>query len=127
MTGFVDPADPAAVEAVLAKGLTALGVPALLDQLASVPDLDVQPARRGGIFRAPTPAAVGFGDRRLVIDDRSAVLEHWVGGVVLARDPVARAALPGALAALVCRAVAAGGAADEVSVLLTALRDAVSI
>ena len=127
MSDFVDPADPAAVEAVLAKGLEALGVASLLSQLAPIPDLDVQPAQRGGIFRAPAPAAVGFGDRRLVIDDRSAVLEHWVGGVVLARDPVARAALPGTLAALVSRAVAASGAADEVSVLLTALRDAVSI
>ena len=127
MSDFVDPTDPAAIEAVLAKALPALGVDALLVQLAGVPDLYVQPPRPGGFFKPPTPAIVAYGDRRLMLDPATSTLEHLVGGVVLARDPVTRAALPGALAALVCRSVVGSGAADDVSVLLTALRDAASI
>lgn len=127
MSDFVDPAEPAAVEAVLRDALTALGLDALLTQLSPVPDLYVQPARAGGFFRAAEPAMVAYGDRRLLLDPQGTTLEHLVGGVVLARDGISRTALPGALAALVCRSVAGSGAADEVSVLLTALRDAVSI
>lgn len=127
MSDFIDPADPAAVEAVLRDALGALGTDAVLTQLTSVPDLYVQPARGGSFFRAAEPAMVAYGDRRLLLGAQAVTLEHLVGGVVLARDPVTRVALPGALAALVTRSVAGSGAADEVSVLLTALRDAVAI
>lgn len=127
MSDFVDATDPAAVEAVLAKALPAIGLDAVLLQLAAVPDLYVEPARPGGFFRPRAPGIVGYGDRRLLLDPTAATLEHLVGGVVLARDPVSRTALPGALAALVCRSVADSGATDDVSVLLTALRDAVAI
>jgi hypothetical protein len=126
VSDFVDPADPSAVEAVLVKALQTIGVDALLTQLAEVPDLEVRPARAGGLLRAAVPAAVGFGDRRLVLAHQ-ALLEHAVGGVVLARDAVPGTAVAGTLAALVCRSVAASGAADDVSVLLTALRDAVAL
>jgi hypothetical protein len=124
---FVDPTDPAAVEAVLAKALQTIGVAALLTSLAEVPQIEVRPGRPGGLLRAPVPAAVGFGDRRLVLADKEATLEHSVGGVVLARDAVPRTAVAGTLAALVCRSVASSGAQDDVSVLLTALRDAVAL
>ena len=126
MSDFVDPGDPAAVEAVLAAALPRLGLGGVLTQLSGVPDLDVQAGRRSGFFRPPVPATVGHGDLRLVLDERSVTLEHLVAGVVLSRDPVGRAALPGTLAALVCRAVTDSGATDDVSVLLTALRDAVA-
>ena len=127
MSDFVDPTDPAAVEAVLAKALTAIGPEALLTQLSGVPDLEVRPARSGGLLRPPVPGTVGYGDRRLVLGSKSAVLEHQVGGVVLARDAVPRTSVAGTLAALVCRAVSESGAADDVSVLLTALRDAIAV
>jgi hypothetical protein len=127
VSDFVDPTDPAAVEAVVATALRAIGVDALLVQLSNVPDLYVQPARPGGFFTAASPAMVASGDRRLLLEPRAGTLEHLVGGVVLARDPVTPAALPGVLSALVCRAVAVSGANDDVSVLLTALRDAVEI
>ena len=127
MTDFVDATDPADVEAVLAKALASLGEAGVLEQLAAVPDLYVEQPRRGGFFRRPMPALVAYGDRRLVVANQGAVLEHLVGGVVLARDPITRVALPGTLASLVCRAVAGSGARDDVSVLLTALRDAVEI
>lgn len=127
MKDFVDATDPTAVEAVLAKALQTIGVDALLTQLAEVPDLEVQAARAGGLLRAAVPAAVAFGDRRLVLASREALLEHSVGGVVLSHDAVPRTAIAGTLAALVCRSVAASGTADDVSVLLTALRDAVAL
>ena len=127
MTGFVDPADPAAVEAVLRQALTVLGADALVTQLAEVPELQVQPRRPGRLLRPASPGVVEYGDRRLVLTDGGATLDHVVGGVVLARDPIGRAALPATLAALVCRSVTSSGAHDEVSVLLTALRDAVEI
>jgi hypothetical protein len=126
VSDFVDPSDPAAVEAVLRDALATIGADAVAAQLAAVPDLQVTRGRPSGLFRAATPAEVAYGDRRLALDDRGATLAHVVGGIVLATDPVSRVALPGTLAALVVRAVAASGAHDEVSVLLTALRDAVA-
>lgn len=128
MKDFVDPADPVAVEEVLGAALATLGVDALLTQLAAIPDLRVQPSRPGRLLRAPTPAVVSYSERRLTLDPQagSGTLGHVVGGVVLATDPVGRVAVPGALAALVVRSLASSGAADEVSVLLTALRDAVA-
>lgn len=126
MNDFVDAADPGAVEAVLRSAIAAIGVDAVLTQLTSVPDLQVLPGRPGGLFRAATPARVGYGDRRLSVDSRGASLDHIVGGIVLASDPVGRTALPGALSALVCRSLQMSGAYDDVSVLLTALRDAVA-
>jgi hypothetical protein len=126
VSDFVDPADPRAVEDVLAKALPAIGIDGVLAQLDAVVDLEVVPPRAGGLFASRRPGAVSYGDRRLVLDDRP-VLEHIVGGVVVARDAVTRGALPGMLAALVCRSVAESGAADQVSVLLTALRDATAI
>lgn len=127
MTDFVDPGDPVAVEAVLRAALVAIGTEAVAQQLSAVPDLQVQPGRRGGLLRSPTPTSVRSADRRLLLDASTGAgsLEHIVGGIVLATDPVGRAALPGALAALVTRSVTSSGARDDVSVLLTALRDAV--
>ena len=58
MSDFVDPADPAAVEAVLRDALAVLGPDALLTQLADVPDLQVRPGRPGGLLRSATPGQV---------------------------------------------------------------------
>ena len=127
MSGFVDATDRAQVEAVLAAAVTALGPAGALASLAGIPELEVVQARPGGLFRKPTPATVEYGDQRLSVDARGrASLHHVVGGIVLAQDSVARTALPATLAALVVRSVEASGATDEVSVLLTALRDAVA-
>lgn len=127
MTGFVDPTDPASVEAVLRDAISVIGVPAVLAQLAAVPDLVVRPGRAAGLLRAATPSTVEYADQLLSVGDRGAVLGHVVGGVTLASDPVSRVALPGVLAALVVRSLGTSGAADDVAVLLTALRDAVDV
>lgn len=122
---FIDATDPAAVEGVLRGALALLGADRLLEALASV--VPVQRGRDGGLFRAAEPDRVAVGDRVLWIDAaQRASLQHVVGGVVLATDPVQPAALPGVLAALVTRAVAQQGSADAASVLLTSLRDAVA-
>jgi hypothetical protein len=127
VNSFVDATDPAQVEAVLAAAVTALGPAGALASLAGIPELEVVPARPGGLFRAPTPATVEYGDQRLSVDARGrATLHHVVGGIVLSQDAVSRSALAGALAGLAVRAVADSGANEEVSVLLTALRDAVA-
>ena len=122
---FVDAADPAAVEAVLRDALGLLGADRVLEVLSSV--LPVQQGRAGGLFRSAEPDRVAVGDRVLWVDEHQrASLQHVVGGVVLATDPVQPAALPGVLAALVTRCVAEQGSSDAASVLLTSLRDAVS-
>jgi hypothetical protein len=127
VNGFVDASDAAQVEAVLAAAVTALGPAGALASLAGLPELEVVPARPGGLFRAPTPATVEYGDKRLSVDAKGRVtLHHVVGGIVLSQDSVSRTALPATLAALVVRSVEASGATDEVSVLLTSLRDAVA-
>ncbi|MGB8649901.1 MAG: DUF5073 family protein [Mycobacteriales bacterium] len=127
MTDFVDPTDPGAVERVLAAGLAGLGPEGLAQQLTKVPGLLVRPGRRAGLLRGSELAQVEVGDRRLQLGPRGqSSLEHVVGGVRLARDAVAPAALPGVLAALVVRAVEQSGARDQVSVLLTSLRDALA-
>ena len=125
MSDLLDPTDPAAVEAVLTRALLTLGRPGTLDQLALLPGLLVRPARAGGLFRRAEPAVVAAGDRALRWPaDGPAVLDHVVGAVVLASDAIAPRALPGVLAALVVRAVAAAGATDDACVTLTSLRDA---
>ena len=125
MSDLLDPTDPAAVEAVLTRALLTLGRPGTLDQLALVPGLLVRPARAGGLFRRAEPAVVAAGDRALRWPaDGPAVLDHVVGAVVLASAAIAPRTLPGVLAALVVRAVAAAGTTDEACVALTSLRDA---
>ncbi len=127
MSDLLDPTDPVAVEAVLARALQALGRPGTLDQLALLQGLTVRPARPGGLFRRAEPAVVAAGDRALQWPtDGPAVLDHVVGAVVLASDAVAPRDLPGILAALVVRAVTAAGTTDEACVALTSLRDALA-
>lgn len=122
---FVDATDPTAVEDVLRRALALLGADRVLETLATV--VPVRLGRDGGLFRSAEPDRVAVGDRVLWIDEHErASLQHVVGGVVLATDPVQPAALPGVLAALVTRAVSGQGSADAASVLLTSLRDAVS-
>ena len=127
MSDLLDPTDPTAVEAVLTRALQALGRPGTLDQLALLTGLSVQPARAGGLFRRAEPAVVAAGDRALRWPaDGPAVLDHVVGAVVLASDAIAPRALPGVLAALVVRAVAAAGTTEQACVALTSLRDALA-
>jgi hypothetical protein len=127
VTGFVDPTDAAAVEAVLRAALETVGVAGVIAQLSAVPDLVVVPGRSGGLFRSAAPSSIEYADQRLTLDDHRASLDHVVGGIVLASDPVSRVALPGVLAALVVRSLVTSGAHDDVAVLLTALRDAVDV
>lgn len=125
MTGFVDAGDPHAVEAVLREAVALLGVDRVLETLSTV--VPVRRGRDGGLFRSPEPDRVMVGDRVLNVDEAGrAALQHVVGGIVLATDPVAPHDLPGVLASLVSRSVAAQGSHDAASVVLTALRDAVS-
>lgn len=127
MSDFVAPHDPAAVEEVLSTALRVIGPDGVLAQLSAVPGLHVVRAKDGGLFRAAVPAQVAHGDRLVRWDPPGPVLIHVVGGICLATDALDPAGVPAALAALVTRAVASSGAADDVSVLLTALRDATAI
>ena len=127
MNGFVDARDPASVEAVLQQALPVVGLDGVILQLAGVPGLQVTPGRARAVFRPAVPASVSYGDRTLRVAPGSAQLVHVVGGIALAADPVTPSALPGVLAALVARAVDGYGGADQASVLLTALRDAVEV
>lgn len=127
MGGFVDPGSPAEVEQVLAGCLPALGLPGTLEQLGRIAGLGLRAGRPGGLFRAAEPVLVVVGDRALRVGaDGSALLDHVVGGIVLSSDRLVPSALPGVLAALVTRAVAASGDRDGAAVVLTSLRDAVS-
>lgn len=127
MTDFVNPRDPAAVAAVLQVALPAVGMTGLLQQLAAVPGLVVQLPQPGRLFRPAVPGVVAYGDRTARCEPSGRLhLEHVVGGVVLSREDVPPVRVAEVLAALVCRAVADTGAADDVSVQLTALRDAVA-
>ncbi len=127
MNDFVDARDPASVEAVLRQAIPVVGLAGVLTQLDGVPGLRVDPGRPRGRFRAAEPASAAYGDRTLQVTASAAELVHVVGGIRLAAEPLEPAAVPGVLAALVTRAVAGQASADEASVLLTALRDAVSI
>ncbi len=123
--GFVDPLDPPSVEQVLSSSLSGLGRERTLEHLSTVPGLGQRAGRPGGLFRGAEPALVWCGDRVLRFDEHDqGVLDHVVGGIVLASDPVPGPAVAGVLASLVVRSVQATGAADDVAVLLTSLRDA---
>ena len=127
MSGFVDATDPAAVEQVLTGAVEALGLPGLLEQLADVPGLRFTAARAGGLLRAATPAVLEVGDQVIAVRaDGSGELRHVVGGVVLSHDPISRHQLAGALAPLLVRAVSDSGGQDQLSVQLTAMRDAIT-
>lgn len=127
MTSFVDPRDPQAVEAVLRAALPVVGVAGVLQQLTAVPGLTVRLPERGRLLRGAVPGVAAYGDRALRLEESGrGQLEHVVGGVVLARDDVPPVRLAGVLAALVTRSLDDSGADDDVSVLLTSLRDAVA-
>lgn len=127
MSDFVDAADPDAVAEVLRRALPAVGLDGLLAQLGAVPGLAVRPGRSRGLLRAAVPARVSQGDRTLECGPDGVVLLHVVGGIVLARDAVAPAELPGVLGSLVSRAAADPASGEDASVRLTALRDAVEL
>ena len=127
MNAFVDARDPASVEAVVQQALPVVGLEGVIHQLAALPGLQVTAGRARGVFRPAVPASVTYGDRTLRVAPGAAELVHIVGGIALAADPVTPAALPAVLAALVARAVDGYGGADQASVLLTALRDAVEV
>jgi hypothetical protein len=127
VSGFVDAGDQAAVAAVLEAALPALGLSGVLQQLARVPGLVVRPPQPGRLLRSAVPGVVAYGDQTARVEASGRVrLEHVVAGVVLSRDDVPPVRVAGTLAGLVTRSVADTGAGDEVSVLLTALRDAVA-
>lgn len=127
MTSFVDPHDPAAVTAVLQTALTALGMAGLLQQLAAVPGLAVALPQPAKLFRPAVPGVVAYGDRTVRCEPSGRLqVEHVVGAVVLSREAVPPVRAGEVLAGLVRRAVEDTGRADDVSVQLTALRDAVA-
>lgn len=125
MRDFVDPTNPEAVEEVLASAVPGFGLAGVLEQLAAVPGLGIRPWRPGGLLRKPQPAALVVEDRRLTISPSGeAVLQHVVGGVVLASEQVRPRELPGVLAAMIARSVDSLASPDPLAVTLTSMRDA---
>ncbi|MGI8578338.1 MAG: hypothetical protein ACR2KG_10580 [Nocardioidaceae bacterium] len=121
--GYVDPLDPAQVAPVLRSAHRQLGLTGLLELLARVPGMTVEPERPGGALRRPLAASV-TGGQDVVRLTTPATREHVVGGIVLSRTDVPPAQLP-ALLALACRdAVLAEGEVMEASIALTSARDA---
>ena len=127
MSGFVDAGDPGAVEQVLRSAVAGIGMTGVLEQLQALPAIPLQPGRRGGLFREREPSVLKVDDRILrLYDNGAAELQHVVRGIVLATDAVSPAALPGILAAMVVRSITAPADVDQLSVVLTALRDALA-
>lgn len=121
--GFIDPLDPAQVTPVLRSARSQLGIDGLVELLARVPGLTVEPERAGGPLRRSVPASV-TGGQDVVRLTTPATREHVVGGIVLSRTPIPPAQLP-ALLALVCRdGVLSTGEIMEASLVLTSARDA---
>jgi len=123
-SGFVDPADPAAVAVVLRATVKRLGLSGLIELLTQVPGLRIEPGRPAGRLRRGEPAKVLGDDYRIVLST-PAVREHLVGGIVLSRQSVPAVELPGLLARVVQEAVAGSGV-SEASVALTSVRDALA-
>jgi hypothetical protein len=123
--GFVDPRDPAQVAPVLAAALKQLGLAGLVELLARVPGLAIDPGRPGGALRRAIAPSVVNGTEVLRFT-APASREHVVGGIVLSRAPVTAAELPGWLAGACRDAVTATGDPDDASIALTAARDAMN-
>jgi hypothetical protein len=123
--GFVDPLNQDQVAAVLAAVRASLGQPGLLDLLMRLPGLTVDPGRAGKLLRGAVAPSVSAGDD-IVRFATPVIREHVVGGVVLSRTPVSVTGLSTVLAAMVSESVRRDGAREDVSVVLTAARDAVS-
>jgi hypothetical protein len=123
--GFVDPLDRDQVSAVLAAVRASLDQGGLLDLLARLPGLTVDPGRPGKLLRAAVAPSITGGDD-VVRLATPVIREHVVGGVVLSRTPVPASGLATVLAGMVCRAVRRDGTREDVSVALTAARDAVA-
>ena len=126
MSDFVDATDPSAVEQVLARAVVGLGLTGLIEQLAAVPGLRMRQGRPAGLLRGAEPTVLEVGDQALAVaHDGAGELRHVVGGVVLSRDAVSPFQLPGVLAAMLVRSLQTSGAHDQLSVVLTSVRDAV--
>ncbi|MDQ6875998.1 MAG: hypothetical protein M3042_13180 [Actinomycetota bacterium] len=121
--GFVDPLDAGQVASVLTVALERLGMTGLVELLSRIPGLRIDPGQAGGLFRPARPARV-FAGEEVVALTRPVVREHVVGGIVLGRNTVRPAEVPGLLAWAVCTAVADYGDAEQASVVLTSARDA---
>jgi hypothetical protein len=106
--GFVDPLDRDQVTAVLAAVRASLDQRGLLDLLARLPGLTVDPGRPGKLLRAAVAPSITGGDD-VVRLATPVIREHVVGGVVLSRTPVPASGLATVLAGMVCRAVRRDG------------------
>lgn len=127
MTPFVDAKDPLAIEHVLQRAVSAMGLQGTLEQLAGVPGLPMRLGRPGAFLRKAEPTSLVVGDRALSVTEQGeASLQHVVGGVVLSRQAVIPRDLPAMLAAMVSRAAEEGGFHDQLAVTLTAMQDALA-
>jgi hypothetical protein len=126
--GYVDPRDTTRVTAVLEAVVAQVGLPGVLDLLASIPGTRVDPGSPKGFLRAAVAPSTWVGlEHRLVLVSAPVgdQLEdhHVVGGVTLARDTLTRDHVAGVVARLIASAVAAAGTDQDASAALTAYRD----
>jgi hypothetical protein len=121
--GYVDPADPLAVAAVISAVVSSSGIDAVTDLVARLPGVRLAAAVPKGFLRPAVPAAIWLGTEYCWSATDPPTLLHIVGGVVLHRDPVEPGEAPEILGRLVPELVRRTGARDDASAVLTAARD----
>ncbi len=124
-SGFVDPTDPVELAAILRETVDRLGMAGVVNLLAQVSGVRIEPGRPAGLLRRAEPARLHAGEARLILA-APVVREHVVGEIVLSRQPLPAGDVPYVLAGLVSAAVAAAGTSSQASVVITAFRDALT-
>lgn len=128
--GYVDPHDVNRVAAVLDAVLDGSGVGGLLDLLARIPGVRVDPGSAKGFLRAAVPPSTWLGtEHQLVLrggparGEQVLVHQHVVGGITLSRDTLPPSRVPGVVARLLSITVRDAGSDEEASAALTAVRE----
>ncbi|HSY16459.1 MAG TPA: hypothetical protein VK816_10750 [Jatrophihabitantaceae bacterium] len=124
--GFVDPLDLEQVTAVFAAARTQLGIAGLVELVARVPGIVVDPGRPARRLQRAIPATVSSGQDMLRFSEPIR-REHVVGGVVISRADVPAGKVAAQLAQMCRDAIEEAGQAEDASVALTAARDALQL
>jgi hypothetical protein len=123
MSDPVDPYDVRQVAAVVEGTWRLMGPDGVLDLLARLPGVRLDPGTPKRAFRAAVEGGTWLGPEHLLTWTDPVVHRHVVGGVVLQRAVLAPAEVPTVVAGLLIALTRSQGSGEDAAAVLTVARD----